>query len=87
MTLHPLGEHLEPHQRIARAVGLGLTQRQAAVAVLLAQGQSNKAIARLLDIRPKTARRHTEDILRRLGIARRGEVASMLASAWASIED
>lgn len=86
MTLHPLGEHLEHHQRIARAVGLGLTKRQAAVAVLLAQGQSNKAIARLLDIRPKTARRHTEDIFRRLGIARRGEVASILASVGLSSE-
>ena len=86
-TLHPLGEHLEYREWIMRGEGLGLTKRQAAVAVLLAQGKSNKAIARLLGIRPKTVRRHTEHILRRLGISRRGEVAPILGTAGRSIED
>lgn len=66
---------------------LGLTPRQREVALLLARGRSNKAIARELGIRPKTARRHTEDVLHRLGIARRSEVAALLVSAGIAIAD
>lgn len=59
---------------------LGLTPRQAAVAVLLARGWSNKRIARELGMRPKTARRHTEAVLARLGVSSRAAVAAELLS-------
>jgi DNA-binding CsgD family transcriptional regulator len=59
---------------------LGLTPRQAEVAVLLARGWSNKRVALELGIRPKTARRHTEAVLRALGVASRAAVARRLLS-------
>lgn len=56
----------------------GLTPRQADVALLLAQGMSNKMIARRLAISPYTARNHTEQVLLRLGLASRRQVAAAL---------
>lgn len=59
----------------------GLTRRQAEVALRMAGRRTHKEIARGLDIRPNTARRHCQDVLRRLGVHRREDVATVLASA------
>jgi DNA-binding CsgD family transcriptional regulator len=56
----------------------GLTQRQARVALLLADGRSNAEIACVLSISPHTARHHTEQVLLKLGAKSRAEVASKL---------
>ena len=61
-----------------RARHLGLTQRQADVAVLLADRRSNKEIALELAISPHTARHHTENVLLRLGISNRQGVGCLL---------
>jgi len=55
-----------------------LTRRQAAVARLVAQGLSNREIAGALSVAPGTAKRHVEDIMTRLGVQRRAQIA-----AWA----
>lgn len=51
---------------------LGLTPRQAEVAVLLAARYSNKEIAAALSVSVHTARHHVEAVLGRLGVARTG---------------
>jgi DNA-binding CsgD family transcriptional regulator len=56
----------------------GLTPREREVAVLLAEGLSNAELARRLYISPKTAAVHVSNILAKLGMASRTEVA-----AWA----
>jgi DNA-binding CsgD family transcriptional regulator len=56
----------------------GLTRRQAQVAVLLAQGLKNREIAGSLGIREHTCRRHTEQVLARLGAPTRARVACLL---------
>ena len=55
-----------------------LTPREREVAVLLAEGLSNGEIARRLYISTKTASVHVSNILAKLGMASRAEVA-----AWA----
>ena len=55
-----------------------LTAREREVAVLLAEGISNAELARRLYISPKTAAVHVSNILTKLGMASRAEVA-----AWA----
>lgn len=45
-----------------------LTTREAEVALLLAEGASDRDVARGLNISPHTARKHTEHILHKLGI-------------------
>jgi DNA-binding NarL/FixJ family response regulator len=57
-----------------------LTTRETQVACLLADGSSNRKIARTLGISEHTARRHTERILHKLGVASRAEAAARLAS-------
>jgi DNA-binding CsgD family transcriptional regulator len=54
----------------------GLTARQLDVVRLLAQGLSNADIAEALGISPHTARRHTEHVLRKLGLHSRSRVAA-----------
>lgn len=56
----------------------GLSPREADVAVLLARGLSDRDIAAKLVISWHTARRHSERVLRKLGLASRAEVALTL---------
>ena len=51
-----------------------LTPREVQVTALLAQRRSNAVIARSLGISPNTARRHTAQVLHKLGIRSRREV-------------
>ena len=62
------------------AARLGLTPRQAEVAVLLAGRYSNKEIASALSISVHTARHHVEAVLARLGVPRT-EVGRLVGSA------
>jgi DNA-binding CsgD family transcriptional regulator len=61
-----------------------LTAREFEVARLVADGQTNPAIAVELDIAPKTVAAHIEHILAKLGVGRRAEIAVWTASVIAS---
>ncbi len=50
---------------------LGLTPRQADVLRMLVDGQSNKAIARALELAPSTVKTHVEAIFERLHVSTR----------------
>jgi LuxR family maltose regulon positive regulatory protein len=54
-----------------------LSPREREVLERIAAGDSNKLIARVLDISPHTVKRHVANILDKLGLASRGQ-----ASAW-----
>jgi DNA-binding NarL/FixJ family response regulator len=57
---------------------LGLTKREAEVALLLAEGLKNDAIAARLFISPNTARHHTEGVMGKLGLTSRAAVGPAL---------
>jgi len=57
----------------------GLTSREREVLGLVAEGQSNREIARILFISPKTASVHVSSILAKLGVAGRVEAATLVA--------
>ncbi len=63
----------------------GLTRREIEVAKLLAQGQSNQAIARELNISAHTARHHTQRILAKLEVHSRGEAGAKIRSCAAAV--
>lgn len=52
-----------------------LTQRERDILCLLAEGQSNKAIARYLNIREDTVKKHVQSIMRKLEVKSRVEAA------------
>jgi len=54
-----------------------LSSREEEVLARIAAGDSNKVIARLLDLSPHTVKRHVANILDKLGVSSRGQ-----ASAW-----
>jgi DNA-binding CsgD family transcriptional regulator len=56
-----------------------LTSREEEIAVLLAQGLSNKAIAKTLVIAQRTAETHVANILAKLGLTSRSQVAAWVA--------
>ena len=55
-----------------------LTQREQQILVLLAQGMSNKEIARETQISSATVKNHVHNILEKLQVRRRGEAAARL---------
>jgi serine/threonine-protein kinase PknK len=64
----------------AMAAELGvLTRRQREVAGLVAQGMTNKEIARALVVSQRTAEAHVENILSRLGFTTRGQISTWIA--------
>jgi DNA-binding NarL/FixJ family response regulator len=88
--VHPVGLSVsavhEGERRVAREEntaanigasppGNGLTERQKAVLKLLGRGESNKAIARWLNIREGTVKVHVRHIMRRMGAANRTQAA------------
>jgi LuxR family maltose regulon positive regulatory protein len=58
------------------AAAAGLTAREAEVLELIAAGDSNKLIARALDISPHTVKRHVANVLEKLGLQSRGQAAA-----------
>jgi DNA-binding CsgD family transcriptional regulator len=73
---------LAPTDGESTVTGVGaLTPREREVALLIADGLTNAELARRLYISPKTAAVHVSNILRKLGIASRGEVTGALGPA------
>jgi non-specific serine/threonine protein kinase len=72
----------EGDERVAVApqVDAALTRRERQVVVLLARGLSNPQIADELVISPRTAQRHVENILGKLGFVSRAQVAAWSVS-------
>lgn len=60
------------------ALALGLTTRQAQIAVLLVDGLTNEQIARRLGIAPGTVRKHLEGAFDRLGVPSRAAAVGRL---------
>lgn len=76
VTLHPTLAERHPGELLGNRYGL--SPQEARVARLLARGDSNAMIADELAISPHTVRRHTERVLRKLGVASRAQVAARL---------
>jgi DNA-binding CsgD family transcriptional regulator len=80
----PVGPHVlwirQPRRLTVKDVveALGLTTRQAQVALLLVDGYTNAAIARRLGLAESTVRRHMEAIFDRLGVRSRAAVVGRL---------
>lgn len=55
----------------------GLTKREASILQLMADGASNKQIARTLDIAPNTVKTHVARILRKLDVDNRTQAATL----------
>ncbi|MGZ4696342.1 MAG: response regulator [Oryzihumus sp.] len=61
--------------RTPRSAAADLTPREREVLVLLAEGGTNRQIARLLGVTERTARTHVSNILAKLGLASRTQAA------------
>ena len=59
-----------------------MTEREAGVALLLARGARNATIASELRISPHTARHHTENVLGKLNVHTRGQVAKAIVTGF-----
>jgi LuxR family maltose regulon positive regulatory protein len=70
----PRQNHLGPASRTA-ALGT-LSARETDILELIAQGMSNKEIARNLDIGPETVKTHLKNVFTKLGVERRAQAVS-----------
>ncbi len=60
----------------APAARMRLSPRECEVLQRIAAGDSNKMIARTLDLSPHTVKRHVANLLDKLGVASRGQAAA-----------
>jgi DNA-binding CsgD family transcriptional regulator len=56
---------------------LGLTVREAEVLLWIARGKSNRDIAEILDLSPRTVNKHLEQIYSKLGVENRASAATL----------
>jgi DNA-binding NarL/FixJ family response regulator len=75
--LRPLMKRLSPRAVTSSMYG-GLSTREREVAVLVAQGSTNREIATHLVVSERTAEAHVSNILLKLGFTTRAQIA-----AWA----
>lgn len=85
----PVGPHLlwirEPNRVTeSDALALGLTPRQAQIAVLLVDGYTNDQIGRRLGIATGTVRKHLEEVFDRLAVPSRAAVVGRLQARAAN---
>jgi DNA-binding CsgD family transcriptional regulator len=73
----PVDTPAAPPAPSSAAASLGLTQREAEVLALVAEGRTNRQIGQALFITPRTAGVHVSRILAKLGVAGRGEAAAI----------
>jgi DNA-binding NarL/FixJ family response regulator len=64
-----------------RATRLLLTTREYEIASMVARGMPNKEVARRLGLGAATIKNHVHNILQKMSIQRRGEIATLLAHA------
>ncbi|MBS0525344.1 MAG: response regulator transcription factor [Proteobacteria bacterium] len=83
----PAAKHVleEGNANVQHAAGadsktINLTTRQKSVLERLSRGEANKAIARKLGIREATVKVHVRQIMRKLGVANRTQVAILSAT-------
>jgi DNA-binding NarL/FixJ family response regulator len=79
-TILDAGDGVEEDVAAAASMNINLTERQKSVLEHLGRGDSNKAIARLLGIREGTVKVHVRQIMRKLGVANRTQVAIACAN-------
>ena len=65
-----------PRPLALASAGGDLTEREFEVLARIAAGDSNKLIARALELSPFTVKRHVANILDKLGLASRGQAAA-----------
>ncbi len=79
-TTLDVGDDIVENGADAGSANIDLTERQKSVLERLGRGDSNKAIARLLGIREGTVKVHVRQIMRKLGVVNRTQVAIACAS-------
>ncbi len=74
------------HRASPKSAAAGLTPREREVAALVAQGQSNRAIAETLVLSERTAERHVANIMNKLGHSSRAQIAAWYVASQESSE-
>ena len=70
----------EPQQARTPAIAESLSAREGAILKLIAEGQSNKEIARYLAIAPETVKSHVKHIFTKLNVEKRAQAVSRAQS-------
>ncbi len=72
-----LVEHNLAHDRSRLSERFGLTAREAEVLLWIAGGKSNREIAIILDLSPRTVNKHLEPVFEKLGVENRTSAAAL----------
>lgn len=84
---HELSKTMQEKKHIERAVNSlleNLTRREYEIAILVGRGESNKQIARRLDITERTVKAHLTEIFRKLAISDRIKLALLVKDTAAT---
>jgi len=76
---HPRSNDTKPHRNDKAIKALGLTRRELEMLGFLAQGKSNKEIARDLGLSPNTIKTHLANLYEKLGVKNRTQAVMSAA--------
>ena len=80
VLLRATASNSAPHKRLSDAA---LTPRETEVLAWLAKGKTNRDIADILGMSPRTVNKHLEHIFEKLGVETRAAAAAIMGQ-WAS---
>jgi DNA-binding response OmpR family regulator/DNA-binding CsgD family transcriptional regulator len=72
-----LVEGNSPHEHIVLKQKLQITEREAEVLLWIARGKSNRDIAEILQLSPRTVNKHLEQVYAKLGVENRASAAAL----------
>lgn len=79
--LYRLSEEIPGAREALLRDAFGVTEREAEVLLWLAAGKTNRDISEILDISPRTVKKHLEQVFAKLGVENRATAAAMAVKA------
>jgi DNA-binding CsgD family transcriptional regulator len=72
----------QPDERDLLKQHFAVASREAEVLLWVAKGKTNREIAQILELSPRTVNKHLEQLFKKIGVENRTSAATLAVAAW-----